>query len=45
MTYRAIAIQNGIKPVTFYARVRRGWTPEQAATTPARAYFYEWNPT
>lgn len=38
-----IAKANGIKPVTFYARVRRGWCPVKAATTPTRPYFYDWS--
>lgn len=43
-TWRSIALVNGIKPVTFYARVRRGMTPEEAATKPVRPYFQEWRP-
>ena len=44
MSYRQIAIKNGIKICTFDARVRRGWAKERAATTPARAYHREWQP-
>lgn len=43
MSYRQIAIRNGIKICTFDARVRRGWSKERAATTPTRPYFYEWS--
>lgn len=39
MTYRQQAIANGIKPFTYDMRVQRGWTPERAATTPARPYY------
>jgi hypothetical protein len=42
MTWRAIALSNGIKQTTFYARIRRGMKPEEAATKPVRPYFYEW---
>lgn len=42
MTHCQIAMQNGIKAVTYYQRVRRGWTKARAATTPARQYFREW---
>ena len=45
MSDLARAKANGIKPATYYARIRRGMTPEQAATKPVRAYFYEWKPT
>ena len=45
MSIYQIAIANGIKPSTVYARIRRGMDPIEAATKPARAYFYEWNPT
>jgi hypothetical protein len=31
---REIAKQNGISEGTFYFRIRRGWDPEAAATTP-----------
>ena len=43
-TWRSIALSNGIKPVTFYARIRRGMTPKEAATKPVRSYFQEWQP-
>ena len=43
-TWRAIAMSNGIKQQTFYARIRRGMTPEEAATKPVRPYFKEWEP-
>src|SRR5699024_4816755 len=29
-----VARKNGIKDTTYYARVRRGWSPEKAATRP-----------
>jgi predicted DNA-binding transcriptional regulator AlpA len=45
MTPRQIAHRNGLSDSTFYQRVRRGWCWYRAATTPARAYFYDWNPT
>lgn len=38
---RKVAMQNGVKSAAFYARIRRGWTPEDAANTPPHAYFYE----
>lgn len=38
---RKVAMENGVKSAAFYARIRRGWTPEDAAHTPPRAYFYE----
>lgn len=41
---RAHAKANGIKPATFYARIRRGWSRTDAATIRTRPYFYEWNP-
>ena len=43
-TWQHIALSNGIKPVTFYARIRRGMKPEEAATKPVRPYFQEWRP-
>jgi len=43
-TWRAIALSNGIKQETFYSRIRRGMTPEEAATKPVRPYHYEWQP-
>lgn len=43
-SWRSIAMSNGIKPVTFHARIRRGMKPEEAATKPVRPYFQEWRP-
>lgn len=43
MSHFARAKANGIKPATYYARVRRGWDRESACTVPARPYFYEWS--
>lgn len=39
MSLRQIAISNGISPVTFYARIRRGWDKLDACTTPVRPYY------
>jgi len=41
-SWRSIALANGIKPVTFYARIRRGMKPEEAATKPVRQHFRDW---
>lgn len=43
--HRQVAARHGIKPANFYNRIRRGWCPIKAATTPARMYFYEWSQT
>lgn len=36
-----IAIKNGIKPNTYNARVRMGWTEEKAATKPVMIQNYK----
>jgi hypothetical protein len=44
VTWRSIALSNGIRPETFHARIRRGMDPEQAATKPVQPYFRDWDP-
>lgn len=35
------AVKNGIKPSTYYERVRRGWSKDDAATKPLVKYYGE----
>ena len=44
MTARQIAMSNGIKSCTYYARLRRGWHPHVAAMKRPQAYHREWEP-
>ncbi|MDL4862958.1 hypothetical protein NPJ88_011485 [Halomonas elongata] len=34
--WRPVARENGINETTYQTRMRRGWTPEEAATTPVQ---------
>ena len=43
--YQRLAEANGIKPVTFWARISRGWSLEDAVCRKTKPYFYDWNPT
>jgi hypothetical protein len=44
VTWRSIALSNGIRQETFHARIRRGMDPEQAATKPVKRQFRDWDP-
>lgn len=44
ITWRSIALSNGIRQETFHARIRRGMTPEEAATKPVQPYFKDLEP-
>lgn len=37
-SYAAAAKANGIPYMTFYMRLRKGWTPVKACSTPVRPY-------
>lgn len=36
--WRKVAVSNGINPKTYDTRIRDGWEPELAATTPSGTY-------
>lgn len=42
--YIPLAKANGIKPSTFWARIRRGWTLERAVTQPLQVHHFDWEP-
>jgi len=44
VTWRSIALSNGIRQETFHARIRRGMDPKEAATKPVHPYFRDWDP-
>lgn len=44
VTWRSVALSNGVSQEAFYARISRGMDPERAATKPVQPYFKEWNP-
>jgi hypothetical protein len=44
VTWRSIALSNGIRQETFHARIRRGMDPEEAATKPVKRQYPDWDP-